>query len=125
MADAHSTRIGATLTVDDLTRLPHVVFEWEGRRVGAQQALARLIPDLVVQCVVFEFLMIPSMVSGTPMIALLQRRLAQRLAAQHGLRVMESPIPLPSLGVDLVWNPRTDGDPGRVWLRKQLMCTVH
>ncbi|MFC9503762.1 LysR family transcriptional regulator [Streptomyces sp. NPDC057002] len=125
VADANNDRIGATLTVDDLARLPHVVFEWEGGRVGAQQALARLLPDLVVQCVVFEFLMIPSMVSGTPMIALLQRRLARRLAAQHGLRVIESPIPLPPLGVDLVWNPRTAGDPGRTWLRKQLMRAVH
>ncbi|MFH8658153.1 LysR family transcriptional regulator [Streptomyces afghaniensis] len=125
VADADNDRIGAALTVDDLARLPHVVFEWEGGRVGAQQALARLIPDLHVRCVVFEFLMIPSMVSGTPMIALLQRRLARQLAAQHGLRVMEAPIPLPSLGIDLVWNPRTAGDPGRVWLRKQLMRAVH
>ncbi|GAA3785342.1 LysR family transcriptional regulator [Streptomyces phyllanthi] len=125
VADANNERIGATLTVDDLARLPHVVFEWEGGWVGAQQALAQLIPDLVVQCVVFEFLMIPPMVRGTPMIALLQRRLAQRLAAQNGLRVMESPIPLPSLDIDLVWNPRTAGDPGRKWLRKQLMRAVH
>ncbi|CAL9339909.1 Nodulation protein D 2 [Streptomyces sp. enrichment culture] len=125
VADADNDRIGATLTVDDLARLPHVVFEWDGGRAGAQQALARLLPDLVVQCVVFEFLMIPSMVSGTPMIALLQRRLAGRLAAQHGLRVMESPVPLPPLGIDLVWNPRTAGDPGCLWLRKQLKRAIH
>ncbi len=125
VADTDNDRIGATLTVDDLARLPHVVFEWEGGRVGAHQVLVQLIPDLVVQCVVFDFLMIPSIVSGTPMIALLHRRLAQQLAARHGLRVMESPIPLPTLGVDMVWNPRTAGDPGRMWLRKQLMRTVH
>ena len=125
VADADNDRIGAALTVDDLTRLPHVVFEWQGGRVGAQQALSRLMPGLVVQCVVFEFLLIPSMVSGTPMIALLQRRLARRLADRHGLRVMESPVALPKLGIDLVWNPRTAGDPGCTWLRKQLMRAVH
>ncbi|MFI8893907.1 LysR family transcriptional regulator [Streptomyces paradoxus] len=125
VADADNSRIGATLTVEDLARLPHVVFEWDGGRVGAQQALDRLLPDLVVRCVVFEFLMIPSMVSGTPMIALLQRRLARRLSAQYGLRVMESPIPLPPLGIDLVWNPRTAGDPGCIWLRKQMMRAIH
>ncbi len=124
VADANNDRIGTTLTVDDLARLPHVVFEWEGGRVGAQQVLAELIPDLVVQIVVFEFLMIPSVVRGTPMVALLQRRLAQRVAAQNGLRVMEPPIPLPTLGIDLVWNPRTTGDPGRAWLRKQLIRAV-
>ncbi|MER5436610.1 LysR family transcriptional regulator [Streptomyces sp. NPDC002588] len=124
VADADNDRIGATLTVDDLARLPHVVFEWEGGRVGAQQLLAELIPDLVVQIVVFEFLMIPSVVRGTPMVALLQRRLAQQVAAQNGLRVMEPPIPLPTLGIDLVWNPRTAGDPGRAWLRRQLMNAV-
>ncbi len=124
VSDAGNDRIGATLTVDDLARLPHAVFEWEGGRVGAQQALARLIPDLVVQVVVFEFLMIPSVVSGTPMIALLQRRLAQRLAAQNGLRVLEPPIALPTLGIDLVWNPRSAGDPGRAWLRRQLISAV-
>lgn len=101
-----------------------MVFEWEGGRVGAQQVLAQLVPDLVVQIVVFEFLMIPSVVSGTPMVALLQRRLAQRLAAQNGLRVMEPPIPLPTLGIDLVWNPRSAGDPGRAWLRNQLVSAT-
>lgn len=125
VADANNDRIGATLTVDDLARLPHVVFEWEGGRVGAQQALARTVPDLGVQVVVFEFLMIPSVVRGTHMIALLQRRLAQELAARNGLRVLESPIPLPVLGVDLVWNPRGAGDPGRAWLREQLIRAVH
>ncbi|MBE4734018.1 LysR family transcriptional regulator [Streptomyces caniscabiei] len=125
VADANNDRIGETLTLDDLARLPHVVFEWNGGQVGAQQALAQLLPDLHVQCVVFDFLMIPPMVSGTPVIALLQRRLARRVTAQHGLRVMESPIPLPSLGIDLVWNPRTAGDPGRIWFRKQLMRAVH
>lgn len=123
VADANNDRIGATLTADDLARLPHVVFEWGGR-VGAQQVLAELIPDLVVQIVVFEFLMIPSVVRGTPMVALLQRRLAQRVAAQNGLRMMEPPIPLPTLGIDLVWNPRTVGDPGRAWLRRQLTSAV-
>ncbi|WP_327725519.1 LysR family transcriptional regulator [Streptomyces europaeiscabiei] len=125
VADAKNDRIGATLTVDDLARLPHVVFEWEGGRVGAQHALAGMIPDLVVQVVVSEFLMIPSVVSGTNMIALLHRRLAQRLAGQNGLRVVEPPVPLPPLGVDLVWNPRGAGDPGRAWLREQLMRAVH
>lgn len=125
VADADNDRIGAALTFDDLTRLPHAVFEWEGGRVGAQQALARMIPDLTVQMVVFEFLMIPSVVRGTHMIALLQRRLAQRLAARHGLRVMESPVPLPTLGIDLVWNPRGATDPGRAWLRKQLVRSAH
>lgn len=124
VADADNDRIGETLTADDLARLPHVVFEWEGGRVGAQQALAERIPDLLVQVVVFEFLMIPSVVRGTPMVALLQRRLAQRVAAQNGLRVMESPIPLPALGIDLVWNPRTAGDPGRTWLRRQLLDAI-
>ncbi len=125
VADANNDRIGATLSVDDLARLPHVVFEWEGERAGAQQTLARMSPDLTVQVVVFEFLMIPSVVSGTHMIALLQRRLAQRLAARNGLRVMESPVPLPALGIDLVWNPRGATDPGRAWLREQLVRAVH
>ncbi|WP_286249705.1 LysR family transcriptional regulator [Streptomyces graminofaciens] len=124
VADANNDRIGATLTADDLARLPHVVFESEGVRVGAQQVLAQLIPDLVVRVVVFEFLMIPSVVSGTLMVALLQRRLAERVAAPNGLRVMESPVPLPKLGVDLVWHPRTAGDPGRAWLRRQLIQAV-
>lgn len=83
-----------------------------GGRVGAQHALAGMIPDLVVQVVVSEFLMIPSVVSGTNMIALLHRRLAQRLAGQNGLRVVEPPVPLPPLGVDLVWNPRGVAIPG-------------
>ncbi|WP_326574253.1 LysR family transcriptional regulator [Streptomyces sp. NBC_00481] len=125
VADANNDRIGATLTVDDLARLPHVVFEWERGRVGAQQALARMIPDLIVQVVVFEFLMIPSVVSGTNMIALLHRRLAQQLAPRNGLRIMEPPLPLPPLGVDLVWNPRGAGDPGLAWLREQLIRAVH
>ncbi|WP_433171439.1 LysR family transcriptional regulator [Actinoallomurus sp. CA-150999] len=124
VADACNDHIGPTLTVEDLVHLPHVVFEWEGSRVGAQQVLERLIPELVVQMVVFEFLMIPHLVRGTRMVALLQRRLARRLAEPNGLRVMEPPIPLPTLTIDLVWNPRNSGDPGCAWLRKQLISAA-
>lgn len=124
VADADNDHIGPTLTVEDLARLPHVVFEWEGGRVGGQQILEQLIPDLVVQVVVFEFLMIPSVVHGTPMVALLQRRLANRFAESNGLRVMEPPVPLPTLGIDLVWNPRNSGHPAYAWLRNQLLEAV-
>ncbi|MFF0222883.1 LysR family transcriptional regulator [Streptomyces sp. NPDC004629] len=121
VADAANRHIGDTLTVDDLTGLPHVVFEYNGIRLDAQRTLESTLPDLNVQISVFDFMMIPALVRHTRMVALLQRRLAEFFAQQGGLRVHESPIPLPSQAVDMVWNPRNAGDPGCEWLRGALL----
>lgn len=124
IADAANEGIGDELTKDQLFRMPHVIFEWGGERSGAQKALDAMAPELPVQVVVPEFLMIPSVVRGTNMLALLQRGLASRLAEMNGLKILEPPVPLPNLSIDLVWNPHSAGDPGRAWLRRHLKRAV-
>lgn len=120
LADASNPIIGSNLTQSDLQKLPHVVFEHAGRRVQGQRTLERALPDINVQICVSDFLLIPSLVQGSSMVAVVQRRLAESLAYRSGLRIFDSPVPLPHQGVDMVWNPKNAGDPACAWLRMEL-----
>ena len=124
VVDAGNDAVGDKLTVEDLTALPHLVFQWLGTTVAPDRLLQEIAPDRVVQVTVFDFLLIPPTLRGTRMISVLQRRLADRVVGEGGLRVVEPPVPFPPLSVDLVWNPRHPHDPGCAWLREQLFAAV-
>lgn len=124
VVDAGNDAVGEKLTVEDLTDLPHLVFRWLGSTVAPDRLLEEIAPDRVVQVTVFDFLLIPPILRGTRMISVLQRRLADRVVGEGGLRVVEPPVPFPPLSVDLVWNPRHPHDPGCAWLRQELFAAV-
>ena len=124
VVDAANDAVGDELTVEDLTALPHLVFRWMGSTVAPDRLLQEVAPERVVQVTVFDFLLIPPILRGSRMISVLQRRIADRVAGEGGLRVVASPVPFPPLGVDLVWNPRHPHDPGCAWLRQELFAAV-
>ncbi len=122
--DAANTDVGDQLTCRDLARMPHVVFDMGGLSIPPELMFRALVPDRRVQATVSDFLTIPFLLRGTPMISVLQGRLA-RLLSSHGLvRVARCPVGLPGLGIDMVWNPRGRNDPAQTWLRGQLRALV-
>jgi DNA-binding transcriptional LysR family regulator len=67
-----------------------------------------------------SFLIIPYLVQGTGAIALLQRRLAERLAASTSIRIMAPPLRFPKLEIGMWWSPAREHDPSHIWLRQLL-----
>jgi DNA-binding transcriptional LysR family regulator len=78
-------------------------------------------PDIHV--VVESFLAVPFLVAGTQRVALLQGRLAQRLASAAGVRVLPCPWDVVPLKEAFWWHPTFRADPAHAWLRSVLKVT--
>jgi DNA-binding transcriptional LysR family regulator len=68
----------------------------------------------------------PFLLKGTRLITLIHARLAHRVAAEAGLKVLEPPIPrLQPITEIMLWTKRTDGDTAHQWLRQRLLDLAH
>jgi DNA-binding transcriptional LysR family regulator len=74
-----------------------------------------------VEVVVESCLAIPTMLAGTGRVALLQSRLAARLASRCDLRVLDCPFDAGQLVEALWWHPVHTSDPAHAWLRNLLV----
>lgn len=115
---------GEALTLEDLARLSWVVsyLPDRGRPVTAplpqQLALLGIHPRVAVR--VDSYLAVPYLVAGSDRVALVQARLAERLADQLDLRVLECPRETTEIVETLWWCEDHDEDPAHAWLRQTL-----
>lgn len=62
----------------------------------------------------------PFLVAGTRRVAVLQARLAERLADAAGVRVLSCPWEAGSLTEAFWWHPSREADPAHRWLREAI-----
>jgi DNA-binding transcriptional LysR family regulator len=55
---------------------------------------------------------------GTSYVAVLPKRMAERLPRSMQLRTCRPPLALPAVTIMQVWHQRSDGDPATVMLRR-------
>lgn len=96
--------IGDGLTMDDLARLPWVVYQRPYDAPAARQ-LGMLGLEPHVEVSVPSFQLLPSLVAGTRRIALIQRRLAELLAPIADVRVLPCPFEAVPVQEALWWHP--------------------
>ncbi|MFJ8816280.1 LysR family transcriptional regulator [Amycolatopsis thermoflava] len=126
VVSADNPRVGEELTMADLTTLPWVD-SFGGPRgstpVARQLQLLGVEPR--VQVHTESFLGVPLLIAGTERIALLQERIARRIATGPGLRILDCPFDAVPLVEALWWHPVFDDDIEHVWMRELLagaMC---
>jgi DNA-binding transcriptional LysR family regulator len=117
---------GSALRVRDLAGLPWVAPYY---RAGAgsvpvmrQLALLDLQPRIAVR--VESYLAVPYFVTGTDRVALMQERLATKLAASSNLRVLECPGEAEPIVEALWWHKQHEDDPTHAWLRRLITETA-
>lgn len=114
--------IDDVLTVDHLQTLPWVVcYHGPTAATPAARQMRMLGIEPQVQVVTENFLTVPMLLAGTPRVALLQRRLAARIPAELGLRVLACPFEVTSLVEAIWWHPMYDHDPEHRFLRDLLI----
>jgi len=115
----HNTRVGDRLSRQDLADLPWVATH---HRAAADIAIAPRLTELGIRpriaSVVDGFLSLPYFVAGTDSIAVVQKRLVDRLPASLGLRTVEPPFTIDPHKVGFWWHRRHDSDPAHEWLRQ-------
>ncbi len=109
------------LALEHLASMPHIAYQSPMVRTAPYVALNGLGIRPTFDMVTTNFLLTPLLVARTERIAIVQERLAVGLGPHAGIRILELPVEVPPLRVDLVWNPRIQGDPAAAWLRASLL----
>lgn len=112
--------LGRSTTPDELARHPFAVFESDGVRTPGDLALASALPTQRALVRTDDFVLLALLVADGQLVAVVQEPIARRFAGRNSLRIIESPVALPPLRIDLVWPPGSAGDQGRAWLARQL-----
>ena len=122
LVSADNAEVGDHLTVEHLRTLPWVVcYHGPTASTPAARQMRMLGIEPRVQVVTENFLTVPGLVAGTPRVALLQQRLAARIPAELGLRVLPCPFEVGPLVEAIWWHPMYDDDPEHRYLRDLLV----
>ena len=108
---------GDRMSLEDFQRLPHLTVS----RRSDQVFLPEISVSRRVEVVTENWSLAPFLLSGTNLVAVLQRRLAIRLQHAAQVRLFEPPISIPPLTLRLYWNPVLETDPGNRWLRRLIL----
>ncbi|MGH3169377.1 MAG: LysR family transcriptional regulator [Trebonia sp.] len=117
------------LGLADLARLPWVAPYYRSNAqhplsvpVMRQLALLDIQPKIAVR--VESYMAVPYFVAGTDRVALMQERLAARLAAPMNLRVLECPGTPDPIVESLWWHRQHEHDTAHAWLRQLIVETA-
>lgn len=125
IVDAGNEEVGDELTTENLADLPWVIlYDLPTAFAPSARQLRMTGIDLHVEVVVDLFSTMPSMVAGSRRIALLQARLAEKLAPLFDLRVLRAPFESVPLAEAFWWHPIYQADPGHRWLRSALQTAA-
>jgi LysR family transcriptional regulator, nod-box dependent transcriptional activator len=115
--------VGDRLTIEEFLALPHLAFSVSGPGHGsvAEDHLALMGHERKVVASTESLATAPFLVRGTPLVALVPKRLAERLRQAADIKLIESPVALPPLREKLVWSPRFTGSAAHVWMRSELV----
>lgn len=114
----HPTLRGDRLGRRQYEHLPHISVSFglsgrsnadlEAERMGIQRRIVATAPS---------FLVLPFLLRGTSLLALMPRRLGERFRQSAGLKLCKPPFPLPELAERMIWNAKLTSDPAHRWLR--------
>ncbi|SFW78918.1 LysR family transcriptional regulator [Amycolatopsis australiensis] len=121
LIDAGHPAAETGLTVEQLRTMPWVA-TYHGPTASTPAALQMRILGIEphVQVVTENFLTVPGLVAGTDRVALLQRRLADRIPADANVRALPCPFEAGPLVEAVWWHPMYEHDPEHRYLRELL-----
>lgn len=114
------------LTIEDLSSMRHVVAP-QGPAENAPDPMLRL-AELGVEAhaaiSIGNFVPVPAIISGTPLVGFVPRRLAEQYAAPLDLVIADTPLTTPIVVESAYWHPSKTGDPAVQWLLTVLRRTA-
>lgn len=117
-SDNHA--VGARTSLRELAEQPWVVtYDWPSSPAIHQLRSQGMEPR--VRAVVESFTALPYLIAGTGNVAVMYRRLADRLPLAPGVRVLPWPCRAEPVLETVWWHPMHDTDPGHQWLRSMFV----
>lgn len=109
--------VGDDMPLELFCRLPHL--EWRLHTPAVQSHAELLYGSKGIQRQVLltieSFALLPAVLRGSRMVALVHERLARQVA---GLKLLEPPVPIPDVVESMYWSASVANDPGHTWLRQ-------
>ena len=116
---ADNRMVGDTLTQEDLGRLRWIVtYDLPTQFTPADKHLKLAGIERHADAIVENFLALPFLLAGTKRVCLLQHRVARKLQACGGVRMLNLPGDVPELVEAAWWHPSRASDPGHQWLQQ-------
>lgn len=114
-----NSEIGDALTMEQLAELPWIVSSYRPAAFGrVTRQLAAVGIEPRIDLVVDNYLSLPLLVAGTDRLALIQERLAHRLAGCADVRILRCPYDAEPI-VEAMWgHPMHQRAAGHTWLRE-------
>lgn len=121
-----SPAIHDDITFDEFMGFGHVVFgaEHQGATFLDRWFLKQYGDARRVEIWVHNFMLIAHSVVGTDRIATVPSRLANEMARNLPIRVLQAPLQLPRLVEVLQWPSHRDADPAHRWIREQIRAVA-
>lgn len=111
--------VGHELTLDQMARLPWVVYQRPYDAPAARQlSMLGISPQVEVSVQTFQLL--PHMVEGTRRVAMIQERLARAAVGTAAVRVVPCPFEAVPVRMAMWWHPVHAQDAAHIWLRQKV-----
>jgi LysR family nod box-dependent transcriptional activator len=123
VVSASNRRVGDKLTLEEFRSLPHVGYSTDPRILFSPEikSMADQGIDIHYNILTSDYLLLPFLILETDGVAIVQKRLANRLSNIINIRTVELPFELPELDLMLYWHPSFDRDPSHSWLRSKII----
>lgn len=114
---ADHPQVQGTMSVRQFASLRQAVIATAG--TGHEATIARAVAKhgLQVSLTLPHFMALPLIVSQTDCVVIVPRRLALAFAGHANIRMVESPIRIPSFDIKQHWHERYHHDPANQWIR--------
>jgi len=111
--------LGRKPTLKSWLAQKHVLVSQQGNSPGTvDRALAARNLKRTIGARVSHFLIVPTLVAQTNLVAAVNARVGTAFADSLGLRVFAPPLPLPTGRVGQVWHEQLEHDPAQRWFRQ-------
>lgn len=123
---ADNTQVGDSLTLEDYLELGHISVGFGRNRLLSIEDwfMSQYGCNRRIEVITHDFNTLPQLVVGTQRIATMHRRLAELYARAFPLRILPTPVPLPTVREFMMWHRSMDRDPTLRWLREQILETA-
>jgi DNA-binding transcriptional LysR family regulator len=101
--------------------LPHIRVQRSERGDLLDASLGKKRLKRNVQLTITNFAVLPYLLEGSDLVAVIGERIARRFGERFGLSVHELPFQVPPWLVEIFWNGHTENDAGSRWLRNTLI----
>lgn len=113
------------LDTETLRRLPQIAIGRELRGfTGVDKKLIAADTLRHTPYLVGKIWSMPPMIERTDLIGFVPRRFAVEIASNFDLDIHEVPMELPEQHAYLMWNTKSDRDPGHKWLRESMLQVI-